>query len=77
MLWTIVLTVIVCMPPSIPVTTSSMNYIGVIVVGLLGITTLLCFMTGRKNFEGPHIDWELLKEANMQSLREKEVVVAV
>ena len=54
-----------------------MNYIGVIVVGLLGITTLLCFMTGRKNFEGPHIDWELLKEANMQSLREKEVVVAV
>lgn len=76
-MYTIVLTVIVCMPPLIPVTTSSMNYISVIVVGLLGITTLLWFTTGRKNFEGPHIDWEFLKDANMQSLREKEAVVAI
>lgn len=67
--WIVVLGVTVCMPPSIPVTTETMNYISVVTVGLFGIIIGLWFTNGRKNFEGPQIDWELIKEANMQSLK--------
>ncbi|KAH6989506.1 amino acid/polyamine transporter I [Ilyonectria sp. MPI-CAGE-AT-0026] len=68
-LWIVVLGVLVCMPPSLPVTTATMNYISVVTVGLFSIIIALWFTGGRKNFEGPHIDWELMKEANMQTLK--------
>ncbi|KAF7548700.1 hypothetical protein G7Z17_g6886 [Cylindrodendrum hubeiense] len=68
-LWIVVLGVLVCMPPSLPVTTATMNYISVVTVGLFSIILLLWFTSGRKNFEGPNIDWELMKEANTQTLK--------
>lgn len=46
-----------------------MNYISVVTVGLFSIIIALWFTDGRKKFEGPHIDWELMKEANMQTLK--------
>lgn len=67
-LWIVVLGVAVCMPPSLPVSTSTMNYTSVIVVGLLNIITGLWLANGRKNFEGPHIDWDLIKQANTHML---------
>lgn len=68
-MWIVVLGVLVCMPPSLPVRTATMNYISVVTVGLFSIIIALWFADGRKKFEGPHIDWELMKEANMQTLK--------
>ncbi|KAF4470382.1 choline transporter [Fusarium albosuccineum] len=67
-LWIVVLGVFVCMPPSLPVSTETMNYISVVAVGLFIIILILWFVDGRKKFEGPHIDWDLIKEANAQML---------
>ncbi|KPM37242.1 hypothetical protein AK830_g9303 [Neonectria ditissima] len=74
-LWIVVLGVVICMPPSLPVTTATMNYISVVTVGLFSIIIMLWFTSGRKNFKGPHIDWELMKEANTQTLRGEKIVV--
>ena len=57
------------MPPSLPVNTATMNYISVIVVGLSAIIIGLWYVDGRKRFEGPHIDWDLIKEANEEMLQ--------
>lgn len=67
--WIVVLGVFVCMPPTLPVTTETMNYICVVTVGLFSIIMGLWFFEGRKKFEGPHIDWEMIKEANLQMLK--------
>lgn len=67
-LWIVVLGVFVCMPPSLPVTTETMNYIVVIVTGLFLIFLGLWNFHGRKTFEGPRIDWNLIREANSQML---------
>ncbi|KAI0184920.1 amino acid/polyamine transporter I [Xylaria flabelliformis] len=68
-LWIVVLGVLVSMPPSLPVSVQTMNYTSVILVGLFIIILLLWHLDGRNKFEGPHIDWELLKEANTQMLK--------
>lgn len=46
-----------------------MNYIVVIIFGLFAIFLALWFFDGRKKFEGPNIDWDLLREANTQMLQ--------
>ncbi|KAI9146855.1 choline transporter [Paramyrothecium foliicola] len=72
--WIVVLGIFVCMPPSLPVTTQSMNYICVIAVGLFSIILGLWWIDGRKNFEGPKIDWDLIREANTEMLQGGERV---
>lgn len=67
-LWIVVLGVAVCMPPSLPVSIGTMNYICVVAVGLFAIIMALWFIDGRKRFEGPHVDWDLIREANAQML---------
>ena len=62
-LFIVLLGVLICMPPSIPVTVGSMNYTSVILVGLFSIIILCWFTVGRK-FEGPHIQWDLITAAN-------------
>lgn len=69
-LWIVVLGVAVCMPPSLPVAISTMNYTSVIIVGLFIIIMILWLADGRKKFEGPNIDWDLIREANTQMLHE-------
>lgn len=61
--WTIVLGVMVCFPPALPVTLGSMNYSSVIVVGIFGIFVALWYAIGVR-FEGPNIDLVALSEAN-------------
>ncbi|KAI1628725.1 amino acid/polyamine transporter I [Exophiala viscosa] len=58
-LWIIVLTALVCMPPSIPVEVGTMNYTSPILVGLFAIVIGSWFIYGHQ-FEGPKIDWEML-----------------
>ncbi|KAK1145542.1 hypothetical protein N8T08_004100 [Aspergillus melleus] len=59
-LWIIVLCVLICMPPNLPVELGSMNFVCVILVGVIVIINLLWAFVGRKGFEGPHIDWGIL-----------------
>ncbi|GAQ33308.1 choline transporter [Aspergillus tubingensis] len=60
-LWIVLLAVLICMPPNLPVTTGSMNYICIILIAVFLLINLLWFAIGRKNFEGPYIDWNLLR----------------
>lgn len=62
-LWVIILVVLVCMPPAVPVTVASMNWSPPILVGLFCLIIVGWFTFGKK-FEGPKIDWELLNQAN-------------
>ncbi|KAF5641399.1 choline transporter [Fusarium sp. NRRL 52700] len=64
-LWVTVLVVLVCMPPSVPVTVASMNWTSPILVGLFLLIIAAWFAFG-KQFEGPNIDWEMLNQANEQ-----------
>lgn len=61
--WTVVMGVFICFPPTLPVKAGSMNYTSVILVGLFLVVIGLWFTIG-KRFEGPHIDWEMIQEAN-------------
>lgn len=60
-IWIVLLGVLICIPPSQPATLGSMNYICVILVGVFIILNCLWFAIGRKGFEGPHIDWEMMR----------------
>ncbi|KAH8898675.1 amino acid transporter [Thozetella sp. PMI_491] len=62
-LWVIVLVVLVCLPPVLPVTVGSMNWTSPILVGLFLLILAAWFAFG-KQFEGPKIDWEMLNLAN-------------
>lgn len=62
-LWIPVLVVLVCMPPSLPVTVGAMNYTSPIMVGLFLLIIGLWYIIGHQ-FEGPKIDWEMLNLGN-------------
>jgi len=62
-LWLPVLVVLVCMPPSLPVTVGSMNYTSPILVGLSLIIIGGWYHSGHQ-FEGPEIDWDMLNIGN-------------
>ena len=62
-LWIVVLGVLVCFPPEIPVAAGTMNYTSVILVGLFSLI-LLCWFTVGRNFEGPQIEWDMMHAAN-------------
>ncbi|KAF5570812.1 HNM1-choline permease [Fusarium phyllophilum] len=59
----IVIGVVFCLPQTSPTTASSMTYNAPVVVGLYTIVCLL-WIERRSKFNGPHIDWDLLNEAN-------------
>ncbi|PLB46239.1 choline transporter [Aspergillus steynii IBT 23096] len=60
-MWIFVLCVLICMPPNLPVELGSMNYVSVILVGVVVIINLLWVCIGRYSFEGPRIDWDALR----------------
>ncbi|KAJ0422828.1 choline transporter [Aspergillus carlsbadensis] len=62
-LWVVVLGVLICMPPNLPVSLTSMNYTPVILVGVFVIINVIWFFAGRRSFEGPRIDWEVINQA--------------
>ncbi|CAG8145989.1 unnamed protein product [Penicillium salamii] len=59
-LWIIILGVLICMPPNLPVSLGSMNYTPVILVGIFAIINLIWIFSGKKKFEGPQIDWNAM-----------------
>jgi choline transport protein len=62
-LWIVILGVLICMPPNLPVSLTSMNYTPVILVGVFVIVNVIWFFSGRISFEGPRIDWEVINQA--------------
>jgi choline transport protein len=63
-LWIVVMSVLVCFPPSLPTTVSSMNYAAPVIVGLVAIILVFWFTIG-KRFEGPAINLEMLNSSNV------------
>lgn len=59
-LFVVFLGVIICFPPELPVTTQNINYTPAILVGCYMIILGGWFSAG-SGFEGPNIDWEVLK----------------
>ncbi|KAF5989497.1 choline permease [Fusarium bulbicola] len=59
----IVIGVVFCLPQTNPTTAGSMNYNAPVVVGLFTVICLL-WIERRSKLNGPHIDWDLLNEAN-------------
>ncbi|ETS77689.1 hypothetical protein PFICI_09751 [Pestalotiopsis fici W106-1] len=58
-LWVTVIGIFICFPSTLPVTAGNMNY----VCAVLFVLTILIaglWITVRRKFEGPHIDWEFL-----------------
>ncbi|TKA73132.1 hypothetical protein B0A55_06261 [Friedmanniomyces simplex] len=53
--WICLAIVIFCMPVSLPVTASSMNYASVVFAGFAGISIGWYFIRGRKDFTGPPV----------------------
>lgn len=65
--WVSLYVVLYCLPLYLPVTTTTMNYVSVVVVGFLTMIMGLWFVGGRKNtFEGPKVDIEVITALNLQ-----------
>ncbi|RAL04575.1 choline transporter [Aspergillus ibericus CBS 121593] len=63
-LWIVVLGVFVCLPLALPVEAEVMNYTSVVLVGLFALVILLWYRLGRRAFQGPQIDWEMIQTVN-------------
>ena len=55
-----IVSILSCFPPEVPVTRQNINYTPVVVVGLSSAIVGFWF-TANKRFEGPKIDWDVLK----------------
>lgn len=61
-LWIFLFVVLFCMPVSLPVTTSSMNYASVVFAGFAAISIIWYVVYARKHFNGPPIIMEEARE---------------
>lgn len=59
-LFVLFLGVIICFPPELPVTIQNANYTPAVLVGCY-VMILGAWFAGGRGFEGPKIDWEVLK----------------
>ncbi|KAF1827802.1 amino acid transporter [Dissoconium aciculare CBS 342.82] len=55
LVWICLAIVLFCMPVSLPVTASTMNYASVVFMGFATISVAWYFISGRKNFTGPPV----------------------
>lgn len=74
--WVVFLDVLYCVPTSMPVTPQNMSYVSVVVVGLISIILVLWFLNKRKDFTGPHVDYNLLNERRMANLHGASTIEA-
>ncbi|PHH59786.1 hypothetical protein CDD81_2590 [Ophiocordyceps australis] len=65
-LWTVLTTVLFVFPPNLPTTASNMNYCIVAFGVMLCIACLTWLVDGRKHYQGPRMDRELLQQASME-----------
>jgi choline transport protein len=55
---TVLIVILACFPPILPVFTENMNYSSVIVVGIFSALTILWFTIGNRTFVGPKLDMD-------------------
>ena len=66
--WVIFLDILYCFPTAVPVTPQNMSFVSVVSAGLVGFVFALWFTTKRKVFQGPQIDYELLKARRIAAI---------
>ena len=66
--WVVFLDVVYFLPTAMPVTTTDMNYVSVVTVGLTAFITCLWFVSKRRTFIGPRIDLEKIRRRREQAL---------
>ncbi|KAJ9134271.1 Choline transport protein [Pleurostoma richardsiae] len=66
--WTILTTVLFVFPPELPVTASNMNYCIVAFGIILFIAVFQWIIDGRKNYTGPHLDVDALKDGVVEGI---------
>jgi choline transport protein len=67
-IYVIVTTVLFVFPPDLPVTGSNMNYCIVAFAIVIIIATFQWFIDGRKNFHGPLVNLNALKEGGVLAI---------
>ncbi|SLM35972.1 choline transport protein [Lasallia pustulata] len=63
-IFVIIVGVLICFPPELPVTRQNANYTPVVLVGFV-VAILGFWVTIGKKFEGPKIDWEVLRSVKV------------
>lgn len=76
-IWVLFLDVIYCCPTAMPVTIRNMNYVSVVVVGLVTFVLSLWFTSKRGIFTGPKINMAELEEKRLAAMRRNNVPDAV
>jgi len=66
--YVIITTVLFVFPPDLPVTGTNMNYCIVAFAIVIIIATIQWFVDGRKNFHGPQINLDLLKDGGVVAI---------
>ena len=66
--WVVFLDIVYCFPTVRPVTKTNMNYVSVVVVGLVAFVIGLWFTSKRGIFTGPKIDMDQLNERRMAAI---------
>ncbi|KIW10678.1 hypothetical protein PV08_11642 [Exophiala spinifera] len=66
--WVVFIDIIYCIPTSYPVTTTNMNWISVVTVGLVTFLLVAWYVSQRHVFKGPNINFEMLQAARQDEL---------
>jgi choline transport protein len=76
-IWVLFLDVIYCCPTAMPVTIENMNYVSVVVVGLVTFVLSLWFISKKGEFAGPRINMAELEEKRVAAMRRTVVTEGV
>jgi len=75
--WVIFVDIVYCIPVSHPVTVENMNWISVVVVGLVSFLLINWVVHQRHIFKGPNINFELLQAARHDEMLGNKTIEGV
>jgi len=75
--WVVFLDVVYCFPIVMPVTKTNMNYVSIVVTGLVAFVVALWFTSKKGKFTGPKIDMAQLTERRMAAITAHKVTEGV
>lgn len=76
-IWVVFLDIIYCFPTFMPVTKVNMNYVSVVVTGLVSFVIGLWFSSKKGKFTGPKVNMAQLTERRMAALKGGVMIEAV
>jgi choline transport protein len=74
-IWVVFLDIVYCFPTTMPVTKVNMQYVSVVVTGLVMFVLGLWFVSKRKTFTGPRINMAQLQERRLAAIKGAAVIV--